>query len=341
LFNPLLADTHLLCDYFTEIRRHHHTTADAHRALYACPIVFDRNAHEVPTVVRVADILWGAAGLSGYLPWATIHIPTSVYSLPLSLAEDVGGWDGDPTAIGEDMHMLVKTYFNSSGSLLTIPIYSPASQCNVSSSHPPGWKHTFYTLRARYRQALRHMWGSLDTGYAVRRIFTTKWFRISHVSLAHLLWEAHMLPTHFIVLLLASSIYTFCTPAHAIPPVLLHTFTLTTTLRNASFIVMQLAFSLYSTYHSICVSARAKDMQDAGIFELFAWRGPWYAPRHLAERIVFPVVGVVYSAIPALEAQVRHFITDRLVYKVSFKPLTRTRVGELQGGGGEVEVGGL
>ena len=95
------ADTHLLQDYFTEIRRLHHTHPRSGSALYVCPIIFDRNANSTNIMVRVADILWGGAGLSNFLPWSTIMIPTSVYSLPLPLAEEVGGWDGDATAIGE------------------------------------------------------------------------------------------------------------------------------------------------------------------------------------------------------------------------------------------------
>jgi hypothetical protein len=124
LFRRLtLYSTHLLQDYFTEIRRIHHTHPSSSCALYDCPNIFDRNAHETNVVVRVADILWRTAGLSTILPWSTIHIPTSVYSLPLPLAEEIGGWDGDPTAIGEDMHMSLKAYFNSHGRLATVPIY--------------------------------------------------------------------------------------------------------------------------------------------------------------------------------------------------------------------------
>ena len=96
------ADTHLLQDYFTEIRRLHQTHPNSANALYVCPIIFDRNAHNTNLFVRVADILWSCAGLSNNVPWSTLHIPTSVYSLPLPLAEQVGGWDGDATAIGED-----------------------------------------------------------------------------------------------------------------------------------------------------------------------------------------------------------------------------------------------
>lgn len=303
------SDTHLLQDYFTEIRRLHHKP-DSSRALYVCPIIFDRNAHETPLLVRVADILWGGAGLAGYLPWAPIHIPTSVYSLPLGLAESVGGWDGDPTAIGEDMHMLLKAYFNSHGSLVTVPVYSPASQCNISSTRPRGCFRTFDTLRARYSQALRHMWGSLDTGYAVRRMVQMEWFRLSHLSLCHLLWEAHMLPLHFILILVASALYTLVVPSRHIHPLLHWTFWLMAVLRNASFVVMQVAFSLYDSYHALCVSTRAKDMEKTHITEMFAYRNPIHW-KYLAERVLFPIVGILYSAVPALHAQVCHFWTDR------------------------------
>jgi len=64
------ADTHLSQDYFNEIRRmHDHHFDEAERSFYASPIIFDRNAHEVPVLVRCADLLWAFAGLSAMLPW--------------------------------------------------------------------------------------------------------------------------------------------------------------------------------------------------------------------------------------------------------------------------------
>jgi hypothetical protein len=69
---------------------------------------------------------------------------------------------------------------------------------------------------------------------------------------------------------------------------------------------MQLAFALYEGYHHVCVTTRARDMQVAGIGETFAYRYPW-KPKHLVERIVFPVAGVIYSAAPAIHAQLCHF----------------------------------
>ena len=74
--------------------------------LYMPPIIFDRNAHMVPMLVRSADLMWCGAGLSCYQKKpsrADIGIPTSVYTLPLPLVSLARGWDTGPDAIGEDM----------------------------------------------------------------------------------------------------------------------------------------------------------------------------------------------------------------------------------------------
>lgn len=77
-------------------------------------------------------------------------------------------WDTDHGAIGEDMHMYLKCFFALSGHLNVKVIYAAASQCNVSSGSA-GIKGYMSCLLARYHQAVRHMWGTLDTGYAVRQ----------------------------------------------------------------------------------------------------------------------------------------------------------------------------
>ena len=137
--------------------------------LYSAPIIFDRNAHLVPAIVRVADILWCAAGISGLYKSSTIRPPTSVYSLPLGLADMVGGWDTDGGAIGEDLHMFLKCFFALNGNLTPRTVLAPVSQTNVCSGLK-GYSWRIQDCRARYRQALRHMWGALDSGFALRRL---------------------------------------------------------------------------------------------------------------------------------------------------------------------------
>ena len=128
-----LADTQLSSKYFAQLTKMHFENPDtAATTLYAAPIIFDRNSHKVATLVRLADIVWCAAGLSGLYPGSTIIIPTSVYSIPLSLVEMVGGWDTNAQSIGEDLHMFLKCYFGANGGLTTQVIYSPGMfLCNL------------------------------------------------------------------------------------------------------------------------------------------------------------------------------------------------------------------
>lgn len=134
------------------------------------PICFDRNAHDVPVAVRVTDIMWALAGLSSIYPGSGAKIPTSAYSLSMTLAASVGFHDAGPQAIGEDMHMYIKCLFSTGGNLISETIYSPASQLDVVAAERGGLRGFWNDHVARYKQAIRHMWGSLDTGYGLSRL---------------------------------------------------------------------------------------------------------------------------------------------------------------------------
>ena len=183
--NSVAADSHLSSNYFAHLTSMHVSYPEtALTTLYAAPIVFDRNAHQVPAIVRVADIMWAAAGMSGLYRSSSIAPPTSVYSLPLELVDRVGGWDADPEAIGEDLHMYLKCFFALNGNLTVRTIMSPVSQSNVKGDGGDGKvEKTCNDIRARYKQALRHMWGALDTGYAIRK-FVELWQERKHTSRA-------------------------------------------------------------------------------------------------------------------------------------------------------------
>ncbi|KAF1985248.1 hypothetical protein K402DRAFT_455224 [Aulographum hederae CBS 113979] len=315
-------DSHLLQDFFNEIRRYHITSpSTAHIQFYISPFVFDRNAHASPVFVRCSDLLWCWAGLSSLHPGASISIPTSVYSLPLVLASRVGGWDADPTAIGEDMHMLLKTYFGCQGDIITKTIYSAASQCNVSSSLRNGsyWATYYDTLCARYDQALRHMWGALDTGFALQNTIRHRpKLRMNFFALWSLMWQAHFLSGHLLIMVLGTSVYSQVAPAANIHPALTYAFWLSARMRDASFVTMNVAFTFYHWYHEACVEARRRDMahiENVGDFSRRTW-----APAFFADRILFPVAGILFGSLPMMQAVISHFWTTRLVYRVSKKP---------------------
>ncbi|KAI8909557.1 hypothetical protein EDD86DRAFT_190817 [Gorgonomyces haynaldii] len=160
------ADTCFAQDYFTSVTFHFSTSKPEDRdiSFFVAPTLFDRNAHNVPAVVRVADMTWSAACMSVNYEESKIKMACSAYSLSFKLAEAVGFWDTDSHSVAEDYHMSLKCYFATQGRLKSTTIYSPISSCNVQAD-------TYLKgITDRYGQAKRHMWAGLEMGYTVRRL---------------------------------------------------------------------------------------------------------------------------------------------------------------------------
>ncbi|KAM0262366.1 hypothetical protein ACHAQJ_001835 [Trichoderma viride] len=369
------ADSHLSSRYFSQISNMHMIHPEtASTTLYAAPIIFDRNAHSVPAFVRVADVLWCAAGMSGLYHSSVIAPPTSVYSLPLELVDRVGGWDCDSDAIGEDLHMFIKCFFALNGHLTCRTVLSPVSQTNVSGGGKGGFRGAFMDMRARYSQALRHMWGALDTGFALRkasemwkdRKYTSRAFRPLHRTcrgdnldayfpesqleanselpaendafseitritlkephwerifyMAHRLFEAHFLPLHMMILVIASALYIWVTEGGEDPNNLSWIFSACNILRTMGFMEMAVYMLIYESYHRVCVQTREKDMAKAGLAD-----GMCFSHRSLKKNFVdyflVPVVAPLYGAIPCAQAEIAHFWTADLEYAVSKKAI--------------------
>ncbi|KAF2862273.1 hypothetical protein K470DRAFT_256236 [Piedraia hortae CBS 480.64] len=348
IFTTMDADSHIPFRYFSEIARLHHTyPEDCDATIYVPPLIFDRNLDRVPLPVRAADLMWAGAGLSSLYCGSDVCIPTSVYSLPLILVERAGGWDTGPGAIGEDMHMYLKCFFACAGHLKSRPVYAPVSQCNVAA---PSY---ISNLSARYRQALRHMWGSLDTGYAVRQAALLAQPRLLEIRatpasllpsnevalvpipsrpaspvkpslqriqlrrsliLSLRLVEAHFIPLHMVLIVVASSL---C-PTRLLPELVQQAFIIAAYFRTISFAFFILYFIRFSTYHKQSVSLRQQDMEQAKIESMFT--RTIFPTAGWLEILTFPIAGAVFGALPALHAAIMHLWTDQLGYVVSLKP---------------------
>ncbi|TPX56612.1 hypothetical protein PhCBS80983_g04419 [Powellomyces hirtus] len=230
------ADTCFAEDYFSAVTYHYTTSSPEQRRImmFAPCTVFDRNSNSVPVFVRVTDMFWSIGVISNLYPSSSIKIPCSAYSVSMDLALAVNFWDAGPEAIGEDMHMYLKCFFATEGRVIVKSIFSPASQCNVegTGSGVSGWVSG---MNARYDQAKRHLWGSLDTGYSLRRILmsfiapnyeatiplknmgTTKYGKQEITSklqynpflileLLHRLLESHILMGHLFCMIIISAI---------------------------------------------------------------------------------------------------------------------------------------
>lgn len=329
--------------------------------LYCAPIVFDRNAHQVPRLVRMADIGWSCSGLACFKRPRDYHgiaFPTSVYTLPLSLVSLVGGWDTGPDAIGEDMHMMLKCYFATNGRLHIESIASPCSMSNVTSGST-GWSGWLRNHKARYFQGLRHMWGCLDSGYAV-----VKWCQMgtsarngntghtssndntkSHSSLGAkavgaggskfgFLWlrnavlflrlfEAHIFPLHFSCILIASSYYSSYRSSSTTSPYLGIVLKLTEQARTANGVSMAICLiTAYADFYKVCVQARQREMSEAGLHDFTfdsATRGRW-SLGSILDILSLPITSMLFGTFPLLQAVVSHLWSHRLLYRVSGKP---------------------
>ncbi|KAK9237663.1 hypothetical protein V1525DRAFT_343352 [Lipomyces kononenkoae] len=401
VFTAMDADTHLLPSYFQTITAHcvKEGTTDSY-TMFVPPIVFDRNAHNIAPIVRCADMLWSAAGISMLYKSSQILIPTSVYSITLTLARQVDFWDAGPGAIGEDLHMYLKCFFRTRGNVKTVPVYSPASHSNVEHADmTPNmniFKRWILSSQARFKQAKRHWWGMVDSGYGIRQtialiagrndpvesfeyipedcldqdeelsldlpekasaVYTTTsvssssppphqkmakipWKRVG--ILIHRLYEAHFLPVHYFVDVLACS---FLPMLVTVPPtsMLATLLVYTNHLRKAAAIGVIVQMAMYERLHSIALRVRVRSIQTAlsspyshisseskslsSATEIvrkslrrveISPRGRWI---NVLDYILFPIAGTVFGAVPAFTAQISQFWGTSFVYEVSSKPV--------------------
>ncbi|KAH7163270.1 glycosyl transferase family group 2-domain-containing protein [Dactylonectria estremocensis] len=367
------ADSHLAADYFTLLTNMHLSYPEtATTTLYSAPIIFDRNAHNVHALVRVADIVWAAAGMSGLYPGSSIAPPTSVYSLPLDLVDRVGGWDCDGEAIGEDLHMYIKCFFALNGNLTSRIISCPVSQSNVTGGSGSGWRGAFADIIARYKQALRHMWGALDTGFAIRKL-VEMWLERKHTSRAyqplhctradgadlfipenqcgdepsengifsditkdtikephwehvfymvHRIFEAHFLPVHMAILVIASTIYVKVMEGKEDPHDLAWIFNWCNVIRIFGFLQISIYLVMYESFHRVGVAAREKSMVKAGLAN-----GMGFSRRNLRKNwrdyLMVALVAPLYGTIPSAQALICQLWNQELVYTVSKKATRR------------------
>lgn len=357
--------------YFSLLTELHlsHDTATAARTVYTAPLIFDRNAHQLPAIVRVADVFWTGIVLSGLASWWMVGPPFSIYTIPLQLIDCAGGWDTDCESVGEDIHTYLKCFFTLNGDVLLQTVMSPVSHTNVS-----GHGGYFDQIRARYQQGLRHMWSALDCGYVLRKTVEV-WrrrgqsqnltFRPLHLAqpfndsdgakniknqdqdqsmhnskpsfnpadtvsttiplpkpawsrifwLWHRMFEIHFLHLQIIIpistqVLLAVTEFN---RSHHLWWIFSRCFLINTiTLLELPLIIL-----FYELYHFQVVEMRRKEMLRAGLADemYFSYRGR----KMVIDYLVGPLVALVFGALPAVQAQMMHFLTLNLEWRVSKK----------------------
>jgi hypothetical protein len=151
------------------------------------------------------------------------------------------------------------------------------------------------------------------------RVDPPNWSRITF--LLHRLLEAHFFPTHMMVVIIASGIYTFIAKGQPDTLKIMWTFDICGYIRLFGFSLVALYFVLYENFHRICVRKRKAEMKAAGLYEnmahSFSYRTFW---GNILDYLMVPIAAPLFGSIPAIQAQMSHFWTLDLVYTVSKKP---------------------
>ena len=142
------ADTLVPELYMTEVESYIRKNPDnRHKSIFAGPQIFTRNCMETSVVVRVNDMMHSFAHLAN-LPAIFFSFPLSNYTLSYTLVNRVKGWDTCHDAVGEDFHMVQKSYWKTQNDIKTVPIYVPFNQLSLQTD-----KGHVSDIRARFWQA--------------------------------------------------------------------------------------------------------------------------------------------------------------------------------------------
>ncbi len=153
------ADTLWHPRYFAELSARFVSDSQRYCTYWQAPMRYTGNVWKAPAWLRALHAQasgWELAYLAA--PW-WLSLPMSSYSASLRLLEDSGYWD--PTAIADEWHVAITSFFRQRRRQRVQPIYEPFLAQTVTAPT------VGQTLSARYRQTLRHAWGAKEIGYTL------------------------------------------------------------------------------------------------------------------------------------------------------------------------------
>ncbi len=266
------------------------------RRLYQPVPMFHNNLWRTPMPVRLI-----AVGATHVQMWRSLTpdklISFSSYSVCLRTIHEVDYWATD--AIPEDSRFYWKAFFRYSGEFGAVPLFIPMYGDAVRARSYPR------TLVAQYTQIRRWAWGVTDIPFYIRNAFEhheiprgLRIRRLFDLWLDHINWAIAPF-----VIIFGASLPLLLNPAFA-------QTTLGQNLPIYASILLTLAFCtllvLVYVEERICPPRPA----EWGITERVASRLQW---------LLLPAVGLIFSNLPALDAQTRLMTGRYLEYRVTEK----------------------
>ena len=289
--------------YFSYVTYHYLLEENRLECIFQPIPMFHNNLWRVPTVVRVMA--------SACTQWQMFlesrpdrMLAFSSYSMSLDLVEKVGYWDDD--VIPEDSRFYWKSFFHTQGRLKMMPVFLPIFGDAPEASDQGFWPWERAKTHAnQYNQIKRWAWGVSDIPYVTLRLLhhpeIPVWLRArrySYMVFNHLTW------TTMPVLLLFGA---------ALPRLLQVDWNLADHaegLAAIAFVLINIAFLNVAAL--ILVERRINPPMPKS----------WSYPRKVwayLQLASYPPVGLLFSVLPALEAQSRLMLGMYLEYKVTEK----------------------
>ena len=182
------ADTLFPRQYFECLTFMFATDPKRYRRFWQAPIFFYNNIWQVPAPLRVPNALSGLIHLSRLSRRRRVLFSQSTYSLSMRMAHDVGYWDVD--VIPEDWHMFLKCFYGLGGKVDVEPIYLPLGNDGALS------RTTGATFLNQYLQVRRWAWGVVDIPYVLREAtrrreipLLRRYLRFWYVFENHISWS--------------------------------------------------------------------------------------------------------------------------------------------------------
>jgi len=298
------ADTLFHPRYFSALTYYFATNPRRYRLFWQGPIFYYNNVWDVPAPLRIQNSLGGINHLAKLCRKYTVLFPQSTYSLSMRMCHDVGYWDVD--VVPEDWHMFLKCFFEMKGEPDVQPILLPVGNDGVRAH---SYKRTFWE---HYQQARRHAWGCSDIPYAIKQFaahpeipFLRRLRRTWSLTENHVLWSSQWFLITGVAANMSAGGWGSFIGLHPFAQHNIPTWFITA----SHYILMPCMIPLFGmiVLDMMMRPARPK-------------RWPvWLYPVQFGQWMLMAPITLFFTAMPALDAQVRLALGRRLEYKVTEK----------------------
>ncbi len=296
IITDLDADYRVHPEYFGYLTYQHLIDPNRDTQLYQPIPMFHNNLWEAPLAVRLV-----AAGCTHLQMWRSVMpeklFSFSSYTTTLKLVHEVGYWATD--AIPEDSRFYWKSYFTYGERFRAVPLFIPIYGDAVRA------RSYTRSLVTQYTQIRRWAWGVTDIPYVVQNAF-----RHPEIPLRSRAWRIFNLFGEHINWAIAPFVIMF---GATVPLLINPRFAETTLGQNLPlYASTMLTTALVALLALVYVEHRIAPPPPHGwsvlnrIFATVQW-------------IALPVVGVLFSNLPALDAQTRLLTGRYLEYRVTEK----------------------